>query len=409
MQAEIIYILKNLRDNTIIQNEVQQFAYWLTDLGLYPIIRTQAIENDASLVNIINCAFKRSSLTIIINDFEAPLYNNIKRIIAKMFNRKLVLYDNILLAIKKKYEESGFKMPVSIQSKALLPYKSIALENQTGISAGFFIQEDDKYAICLPYSFKEIHYIWRKSLFPLLTKKLDTSTNQKIVYCRTCGLREEQIHHIINSLFKSEQLPYCSMSHEEGVDFRLTLCKDEQESTIKEALHKRLGDNIYSWDITKGIEEVIGELLRNQEIDLAVAESCTGGLIGHRITQVPQSSKYFKYGVVAYSNEAKETILHVKCDTLEKYGAVSAEVAEEMAKNVRKIANVHIGLSTTGIAGPDGGSLQKPVGLVYCCLSTKMKSICQSFHLSGERKSIKAKASLMALNMLRNYLITRLS
>ncbi|MGA1824125.1 MAG: nicotinamide-nucleotide amidohydrolase family protein [bacterium] len=408
MQAEIIYILKNLSDDASIQNNVQQVTYCLSELGLYPIIKTHVINNDLSLIDILSCAFKRSYLTVIINDFDSPLYNNIKRIIAKIFKRKLVLHDNVLATINKKYEESGFKMPVSIQSKALLPNRSTALVNQTGISSGFFIQEEDKCAICLPDSSEDIKYIWENSISPLLEKKLDKGKDQNILFGRTCGLREEQIHHNIHSLFKSEELDYSTMAHEEGIDLRIIIGKNQEETEIKESLQKRLGNNIYSWNITKSIEEIIGELFKGLDFDLAIAESCTGGLVGHRLTQIPQSSKYFKYGVVVYSNKAKEKLLQVSPDSLEQYGAVSAEVAEEMARNVKKIGGAQIGLSITGIAGPDGGTPQKPVGLVFCSLSTNTKTTCRSFNFTGNRKSIKAKASMMALNMLRKYLITKL-
>ena len=227
---------------------------------------------------------------------------------------------------------------------------------------------------------------------------------------RTCGLRDNEIEELIQPIFNESRLHYNLTSNENGVDIRMTTPQKEQFSDLKELLINKLGLSIYSFDITETIEKAISKLFQitDLDMDIAIAESCTGGLIGHRLTQIPNSSKYFKYSVVVYSNFAKQKILGISPGKLEKYGAVSAEIAEEMASAVKKITGTKIGLSVTGIAGPGGGSVNKPVGLVFCGLSTGIKTISKSFYFSGDRDSIKFQASQMALDILRTFLITRM-
>jgi len=155
-----------------------------------------------------------------------------------------------------------------------------------------------------------------------------------------------------------------------------------------------------------GLEERLGKLLREHGKTISVAESCTGGLISHRITNIPGSSDYYEGGVVSYSNKSKTDILHVSPITLKKLGAVSYQTAKEMAKGIRQIYGTDLGIATTGIAGPGGGSPKKPVGLVYICLSIQDKTICRRFTFKGSRREIKTKSSEAALRIVIRYLLS---
>jgi len=154
------------------------------------------------------------------------------------------------------------------------------------------------------------------------------------------------------------------------------------------------------------IEKEVGALLKKLGKTIAVAESCTGGLISHRITNVPGSSEYYDRGVISYSNQAKMDILHVSSETLFKFGAVSRQTAVEMAQGIRQISKTDFGLSVSGIAGPGGGSVQKPVGLVYICLATEEDVFCNEYRFKGEREDIKFQTSQAALEMLKKHLLT---
>lgn len=155
------------------------------------------------------------------------------------------------------------------------------------------------------------------------------------------------------------------------------------------------------------LEHVAGKLLRAQNLTLSVAESCTGGLLGHRLTDVPGSSDYFLGGVVAYSYDAKERVLHVRHNTLYDYGAVSEQVAQQMARGVRRLFLTDVALSVTGIAGPGGGMPDKPVGLVYVALSARDREVCHRFVWDSNREGNKAHSAEAALEMLVDYLVKR--
>jgi PncC family amidohydrolase len=152
------------------------------------------------------------------------------------------------------------------------------------------------------------------------------------------------------------------------------------------------------------IEDTVGELLKKKGLSISIAESCTGGLLGYLITNVPGSSKYFKGGIVAYSDQLKEKFLYIPKESIEKFGSVSPEVAKSMAEEIRKNGEADLGLAITGIAGPGGGSKMKPAGLVYIALATPDVTEWQSFHFSGDRKSIRSQSARKALYILRDYL-----
>ena len=151
------------------------------------------------------------------------------------------------------------------------------------------------------------------------------------------------------------------------------------------------------------LEEQIGSLLRKHGKTISMAESCTGGFISHRITNVPGSSNYYDCSVIAYSNQSKITILHVSPETLKKFGAVSRQTAIEMARGIKQISGSDLGLAVTGIAGPGGGTPEKPVGLVYICLASDESVVCEEFRFKGKREEIKFQASEAALEMVKKY------
>jgi len=156
-------------------------------------------------------------------------------------------------------------------------------------------------------------------------------------------------------------------------------------------------------DGNPALEEQIGSLLRKHGKTISIAESCTGGLISHRITNVPGSSNYYNYGVIAYSNKSKIDILHVSPETLKKFGAVSRQTAIEMAQGIKQISGSDLGLAVTGIAGPEGGTPEKPVGMVYICLASDESVVCEEFGFKGKREDIKLQASEAALEMIKKH------
>ena len=251
--------------------------------------------------------------------------------------------------------------------------------------------------------------MWSEAVVPFLEKKYGRSRQIETLFARTCGLTEIEVNDLLSGFDGYDGLSVTLLARDGGVDIDFFLSPDKYSSSdtkleqIKIRVRNLLGSALYVWG-DSSLEEVVGDLLREKKLTLSVAESCTGGLISHRLTQVPGSSKYFERGLVTYSNRSKQELLGVRSKTLEQHGAVSSHVAREMAMGIRERADTDLGLSVTGIAGPEGGSDEKPMGLVYCALASIKECFCQSFNYMGARDLIKMKSALAGLNMLRQYL-----
>ncbi len=225
------------------------------------------------------------------------------------------------------------------------------------------------------------------------------------------GLSELEVEEKLENILKAENnLSLELLTNEIEVKVKIA-AEDEDEEGVGRAIEalenkirERLGDYIFGVD-EETLEKVVGVLLSMRKKTIALAESCTGGLISHRLTNVPGSSRYFPGSLVAYSNEVKVNILQVPLKTLEKFGAVSREAAQAMARGIRKISGADLGLAVTGIAGPGGGGERKPVGLVYIALAVNDNISTEEHHFSGKRETIKLKASQMALDMARRHLL----
>jgi nicotinamide-nucleotide amidase len=227
---------------------------------------------------------------------------------------------------------------------------------------------------------------------------------------RTTGIGESKLAELLDPVLGSLENPVVAyLPGPKGVDIRLTV-KGTNQKELKEKIQNienriisLAAEYVYGFD-DDTLEKIVGELLRRHNLTIAVAESCTGGLIGHRLTEIPGSSDYFDQAIVAYSNRAKIELLGVKPETLETFGAVSEQTTQEMAEGIRKTSTCDIGAATTGIAGPTGGTPQKPVGLVYIAIADKFDTITKQLNLYGERSRIKIQASQALLNLLRKHL-----
>ncbi|MCD5397911.1 nicotinamide-nucleotide amidohydrolase family protein [candidate division NPL-UPA2 bacterium] len=228
---------------------------------------------------------------------------------------------------------------------------------------------------------------------------------------KVIGLSESEVKEKLKDILRAENnLNLELLTNEIEVKVKIT-AEDRDEKRVDEAMktlenkiRDRLGDYLFGVD-EETLEKIVGVLLSMRKKTIALAESCTGGLISHRLTNVPGSSHYFSGSVVAYSNGVKVNILKAPLRTLEKFGAVSREIVQAMAKGIRKISGADLGLAVTGIAGPGGENERKPVGLVYIALAVNGDIYTEEHHLSGKRETIKLKASQVALDMVRRHLL----
>jgi nicotinamide-nucleotide amidase len=294
--------------------------------------------------------------------------------------------------------------------QALVPQGAIILENHNGTAPGLIIETDGCTVILLPGPPSEMKPMFEESVYPYLRKLQPEIIYSQMV--KICGIGESQVAEEIADLIDKQENPTIAPYAKTGeVHLRIT-AKGENEKDCKKLikpivreLKARFGTYIYATDEAKTLEEAVVDMLKDQGLTLALAESCTGGAVASRIVNVPGASDVFGHGFVTYSNRAKRKVLGVKKSTLKVDGAVSAKCAKEMARGAAFVAKADISLSITGLAGPGGGTDQTPVGTVFmgCCYNSH--TIAREFHFNGSRSRIREQAAAHALALLRECML----
>jgi nicotinamide-nucleotide amidase len=409
MRVEIITIGDEIIYGEILDNNSAYIGEKLSSLGFEVVFKTSVGDDLKRIIEAIKLSLERADIVIATGGLGPTNDDLTKKAIVKAFKRNLVFHEDILKKVEEGFKRRGIEMPKINQNQALLPQGAKALTNQYGSAPGIFIQEGKKFFFALPGVPLEMRSIFEEEILPFLkTKTSKKFTLQKIL--RTTGIVESAIYDKMEPILKLKSpvkigfLPGYS-----GVNIKLKITTEAEElakrniSEIEEKVREILNEYIYGTD-KQTLEEVIGKLLLDREKTISVAESCTGGLIGAKFTNVSGSSNYFMDGVITYSNEAKMEILKVPRDIIEKYGAVSEQVAILMAEGIRKISKTDYGLSATGIAGPTGGTEEKPVGLVYIGFAHENDSFAQKHIFGGDRQAIRKRTAQASLNMVRLFL-----
>ena len=411
MNAEIISVGSEHLLGEIINTDAPYLSQRLSTLGI-EIERQITIGDDKKgIASSLEEALRRVKMVITIGGLGSTPDDITKKVIATVAEEQLVLNEGILSEIEKKFKEEKNPMPSDNIKQAFLPRDSYPLENRVGIAPGFILETRNRIIIALPGPYNELVPMLEERVVPYLKERLEVREVIKSLILRTTGLPESRVAEKLKDIMKKSKNPQVSLLvHENIVDIRM-VAKAGDKKTIEKMnermgkrISKRLGNYIFGTG-KQTLEEVIGYLLYMRKKTIAVAESCTGGLISHRLTNVPGSSNYLLGSVVAYSDKIKREGLGVKKTTLEKYGAVSEKAAEEMAKGAKKLTRPDFGLGITGIAGPAGTTKEKPIGLVYVALAYKDKVETREFKFRGEREVIKAKAANAALDMVRRHLL----
>ncbi|MCM8711779.1 competence/damage-inducible protein A [Clostridium sp. SYSU_GA19001] len=412
MKAEILSVGTEILLGDIVNTNSQYLSKRLADLGISVFHQSVVGDNEDRLYNAYELAFKRADIVIATGGLGPTKDDLTKEIGAKYFRKKLILHEESLNQIKEFFHRLNREMGESNKKQAYIPEGAVVLPNSNGTAPGCIIAEDNKILVMLPGPPKEMIPMFENCVVPYLLKFSDGVLVSKVL--RVAGLGEsamaEKVQDIMDSLRNPTVAPYAK-DHE--AILRITAkgnTKEEAESLISPIeieIRKRLGENIYGEGETT-LETVVGEMLVNKKLTIATAESCTGGLLAGTLINYPGISSVFVEGAVTYSNEAKIKRLNVKKETLEKYGAVSEETAKEMAEGIAKAAGTDIGISVTGIAGPGGGTKEKPVGLVYAGLYIKGEVKVKKLNLSGDRQKIRYRTVISLLDWLRRELIGRI-
>jgi nicotinamide-nucleotide amidase len=311
--------------------------------------------------------------------------------------------------LEQNFRERGRQLSEINKKQAYLPHGSKVLKNFWGTAPGFQYERSGSVFFFLPGVPKEFRSMIDEYVIPELNGRSIDRPNVRTMLIKTFGLREAEVSEKLQGIGK-DGIYIGYRSHFPEIHLRISAqaARDEVARDlldwIEREVSKRIGDYVFS---TKGkeLEQVVGEILKQKRLTLAIAESCTGGLLAHRITNVPGSSEYFERGVVSYSNESKVDVLGVDKILIESKGAVSAEVVQSMAEGVRKLANTDFGVGISGIAGPTGGSSEKPVGTVFIGISCKNKgTFCRRYQFRGTREEIKIITSEAALDLIRKFI-----
>jgi nicotinamide-nucleotide amidase len=313
----------------------------------------------------------------------------------------------VLARLAARYARIGRAFTGVARRQALLPDGVGQLPNPVGLAPGLWLEREGYAVGALPGVPAEFQAIFRESILPRLRVMAGAAVTRSVTL-RTMGVPEAEIADRITALaidWTGIQLAY--LPHPGGVDLRLVATGEPaieaHLAAIETALAERFGPDLYSRGEV-AIEEVVGDMLRAHGLTLAVAESCTGGMLGARLTRVPGSSDYFRGGIVAYANDAKQELLGVPAALIAAKGAVSEEVALAMARGARAKLGAEVAVSVTGIAGPGGGSEEKPVGLVFLAFAGKGKEVCRRLFLPASRELIRERSTLLALDLLRREL-----
>lgn len=347
-----------------------------------------------------------------------PTHDDLTRAAAcKFFNTDLVLDKSVLENIRSLMQKRNLPWTAAAEDQAMVPRSCTVIPNKQGTAPGMLFNRDGKYLIIMPGVPYEMESMMDDFVVPYFRQK----TTGKVIRHRTlktAGIPESFLAEKLSNIDEllntgqgsSGQAKLAFLPTPLGVKLRITVVDSDTTraernlAEIEQRIRKRIEKYIYGTD-DEELEEIVGRLLTEQKLTLAVAESCTGGLIANRITNVPGSSNYFERGVVAYSNRAKTEILGVPEPLLGQFGAVSREAAEAMASGIRRSAKTHIGISTTGIAGPAGGTSEKPVGLVWVGYSDEKETLALKFHFGDNRLRFKERASQAALELVRRKLL----
>lgn len=407
MKTEILCVGTELLLGDIVNTNAAYLSRELALLGVEVYHHTVVGDNPQRLAQALNIAFSRSD-TVVMTGGLGPTYDDLtKETVADYFHCPLKLHQPSLNAIEDYFARTGRELTENNKKQAMLPEGCTVFPNSCGTAPGFALTVESKTAILLPGPPIEMTAMFELSVRPYLEKR-----SQKILVSHNVhifGLGESHVESLLKPMMTSYCNPTIAPYAKQGeVRIRVTASAGSPEegdrliAPVLGQIQDALPDVVYGIDVDS-LQGAVVQTLMQRGLKLATAESCTGGLISKRITEIPGSSQVFDCGICSYANSIKETVLGVSHQTLCRYGAVSPQTAQEMAQGVRKLAEADIAVSTTGIAGPDGGTPEKPVGLVYIAVDSPWYSQVMELHLSRgrkkEREDIRYLASSHALNL----------
>lgn len=410
MKAELIFTGTELLLGHILNTHAQYLGMKLSGMGIEVDLSTTVGDKRETMTSVFRQALDRSGLIIITGGLGPTTDDITAEVVAEVFGLPLVLDQESLEAIRRLFQSRGMEMPESNVKQAYFPRGAMILPNSVGTAPGAVIELNNKTVMMLPGPPHELMPMFENVVAPYLSDKIAGSEVISYRVFKLTGISESALQDLLKDLGGQGNPGIAYMAKPGEIQVRVSVRGSDSAQVDKllaefaGKVRSRVEKYIFASDEGR-LEELVGKFLLERGLSIGVAESCTGGLIAARLTDIPGSSAYFKGGVVSYSNEMKNQVLGVDIEILKKFGAVSRETAGAMAAGVRAGTGADLGLAVTGIAGPAGGTASKPRGLVYIALAAGDTVICREHHFPGGRIAVRQGTVNASLNMVRQYLL----
>jgi len=410
MKAEIIAVGSELLTPTRLDTNSLFLTEQLNRLGIEVVRKVVVGDERNQIRDAFREALGRVDLVISIGGLGPTEDDRTRESVAELLGRRLQRNDAVLRNIEARFRRLGRAMPEINARQAMVPEGALALENMRGTAPGLWMEADGHIVVLLPGPPQELRPMFTEEIEPRLAKR---STGVKLFRreLRVAGMAESEVEQRAAPIYTRHTDAQTTILASPGeIQLHLRVWSRDAAAAEKllnemvERIALALGENVFT---TKGesLEEVVARQLTLNNASIAVAESCTGGLLAERLTSIPGSSSYFLGGVVCYSNHLKSAWVDVPAELIEAKGAVSSEVAHALAEGIRRRSGSTLGLGVTGIAGPGGGSAEKPVGTVHIALTEESNSKERSMLFPGDRDRIRWQASQTALDIVRRYFL----
>ena len=409
MKAEIITVGTEILLGDILNTNCRYLSRELAAMGIEMYYQITVGDNEERLLKTLEESLTRSDIVICTGGLGPTEDDITKEVCAKYFGYELELHKPSLDAMIERFKHMNRVPTKNNEKQAYFPKEAYILKNDNGTAPGCIMEKEGKMIVVLPGPPREMESMFENYVKPYLSKLTDDVIESEVL--RIIGVGESKVENDILDIIDSQTNPTIA-TYAKGYECTLRITAkaksvEEAKELIKpmsDEMKRRFGQSLYATGETS-IEEVVSKMLVENNLKIAVAESCTGGMVSASLINYPGISSVFMEGCVTYSNEAKMKSLGVKKETLDVYGAVSDKCAKEMASGVAARYNTNIGIATTGIAGPDGGTDEKPVGLVYFGIYINGKVISKKYVFNGDRQGVRERATRTILNDLRLELL----
>ena len=410
MIVELISVGTEILLGNIVNTNAAYLSEQCAALGLSCYYQDVVGDNEERLCETIRTALSRTDILLISGGLGPTQDDLTKEAAAKVMGKQLYLHEESKASIQSFFEKRGLEITDNNWKQAMMPEGCIVVDNPNGTAPGVIIAENGKHVILMPGPPNEMIPMFESAVMPYLCKLQDGVIFSQTV--KICGVGESKAETMVKDLIEGQSNPTIATYAKTGeVHLRVTARAEDEKAARKlvkpvvKELKGRFGSSIYTTEDEITLEKAVVDLLLANKLTITTVESCTGGMLSARLINVPGVSEVFKSGYITYSNKAKRRLLGIKKNLLVKHGAVSKEIAREMAKGAAIISKADVTVSITGIAGPDGGTEEKPVGLVYIGCNVCGKVTVKEYHFSGNRAKIRENTVSAALSLMRECIL----